>query len=60
MLFRSLLISGQEAYQKIKNTGILVRHFSTRGIENYIRISIGTDEQMEQLAAVMSEMALIK
>jgi histidinol-phosphate aminotransferase len=56
----TLLISGQEAYQKIKNTGILVRHFSTRGIENYIRISIGTDEQMEQLAAVMSEMALIK
>lgn len=56
----NVLISGSQAYQKIKEAGILVRLFSTLGIENFLRITIGTDEQMEQLAAVMSEIALIK
>lgn len=40
---------GHAVYEYIKQKGILIRHFATDGIENYIRITIGTDSQMEQL-----------
>lgn len=49
-------VSGDEAYKKIKEEGILVRHFATPGIEEYLRITVGTHEQMQALRAVMEEM----
>ena len=49
-------VNGDEAYRKIKEEGILVRHFATKGIEEYLRITIGTHEQMQALRAVMEEM----
>ena len=33
-------LNGETVYQKIKSDGILVRHFNTPGIENFVRISI--------------------
>lgn len=42
-------LNGEVVYQKIKQEGILVRHFNTPGIENFVRISIGTKEQMDKL-----------
>lgn len=48
-------VSGQDAYQKIKKEGILVRHFDTAGIEDFLRITIGTHEQMEALKKVMEK-----
>ncbi len=42
-------ISGQDLYKKIKEQGILIRHFNTSGIEDFVRITIGTKNQMEQL-----------
>lgn len=42
-------ISGSEVYRKIKEEGILVRHFDTKGIEDYIRITIGSYEEMTAL-----------
>lgn len=49
-------VSGDEAYKKIKEEGILVRHFATPGIEEYLRITVGTHEQMQALRTVMEEM----
>lgn len=49
-------VNGDEAYRRIKKEGILVRHFATKGIEDYIRITIGTHEQMQALREVMEEM----
>ena len=49
-------VKGEEAYKKIKEDGILVRHFATPGIEEYLRITVGTHEQMQALRAVMEEM----
>ena len=48
-------ISGEEIYQRIKKDGILVRHFSTVGIEDYVRITIGTDDQMDALMDAMKK-----
>lgn len=35
-------------FEKLKEAGIFVRYFDTPGIDNYLRITIGTDEQMER------------
>lgn len=42
-------ISGDDLYKKIKAEGLLIRHFSTPGIEDFVRITIGTEEQMLEL-----------
>ena len=42
-------INGGELYEKLKKNGILVRHFDAPRIENWLRITIGTPEQMQAL-----------
>ena len=42
-------ISGQSLYLDLKKRGILVRHFSKPLIEDYVRITVGTSEQMTAL-----------
>lgn len=46
---KSYKISGGELYQKLKERGILVRWFPEERIFDYLRITIGTKEQMETL-----------
>ena len=45
--------SGDEIYQAAKHAGILIRLFRTPGIENFVRISIGTHEQMAALKKIL-------
>ncbi len=40
-------ISGERLYRKLREKGILVRHFNHERIRNYNRISIGTQKDME-------------
>ena len=42
-------INGSELYKELKKNGILVRHFDAPRIENWLRITIGTPEQMQAL-----------
>ena len=42
-------IGGADLYQAVKNDGILIRHFNTPGIEDFVRITVGTQKQMELL-----------
>lgn len=48
-------ISGDELYQKVKAQGLLIRHFNTSGIEDFVRITIGTPEQMSELRKAIEE-----
>ena len=42
-------INGGVLYKELKKNGILVRHFDAPRIENWLRITIGTPEQMQAL-----------
>jgi histidinol-phosphate aminotransferase len=53
---RSDKIGGKELYLKLKDRGILVRHFSSPKICEYNRITVGTKAQME---AMLAEITLI-
>ena len=46
-------IGGRELYEKLKDRGILVRHFGNVRICDYVRITIGTDEQMAACLAAI-------
>ena len=50
-------ISGHDIYAGLRQRGILVRHFTRERIKDFVRITIGTQEQMERLAEALREMA---
>ena len=49
-------LSGIELYSGLRERGILVRHFNKPRIDNHVRITVGTSEQMEALVAAIKEM----
>ncbi|WP_252502527.1 histidinol-phosphate transaminase [Sporosarcina sp. Marseille-Q4943] len=48
-----------ELYMQLKGEGILVRHFNQPDIENYLRISIGTDEQIHSLLSKLEQLMAV-
>ncbi len=48
-------IDGKELYLKLKDRGILVRHFDKKRINQYNRITVGTPEQMQALTDGIKE-----
>ena len=52
-------IGGFELYSKLKDRGILVRHFNKPRIADYLRITIGTAEQMDALIAAVKDILLL-
>ena len=48
-------ISGRQIYSRLKEKKILVRFFDKEGISDFVRISIGTDLEMEELLKAISE-----
>ena len=47
LFVKSDKIGGGELYEKLRDRGILVRHFGNPRIRDYIRMTIGTDGQMD-------------
>ena len=48
-------VNANDIYKALRERGILVRHFSIPRIDNYLRISIGTDEEMKALFEALRE-----
>lgn len=48
-------IGGKELYTKLKEKGILVRHFDTERLKDYIRITIGSIDEMSSLISAVKE-----
>ena len=53
LFVRSDKIGGRVLYEKLKDRGILVRHFGNPRIADYIRLTIGTDAQMDACLAAI-------
>ena len=47
--------SGVKLYQALRDRGIIVRHFKSPRIEEFLRITIGTDEQSNELVSALQE-----
>ena len=46
---------GAKLYQALRDRGIIVRHFKSPRIDEFLRITIGTDEQSNELVAALKE-----
>ena len=49
-------LSGADLYRELRQRGILVRHFGADRIRSFVRITIGTRQQMECLVQAITEM----
>ena len=48
-------VPAAELFQALREKDIYVRHFHGARVENFLRITIGTDEEMEELFAFLKE-----
>ena len=49
VLARCGKLGGAQIYQKLKEKGVLVRHFNDKRIADFVRISVGTDDETDAL-----------
>lgn len=52
---KSDALAGETVYQELKKKGVLVRHFGKEKIKDFVRITIGTPEQMDILLKALAE-----
>ncbi len=48
LLMQHAAVSGKELYDSLRARGILVRYFNKPRVANHIRVTIGTDEEMDR------------
>ncbi len=49
-------LSGKDVYEQLKAQGILVRYFKQVGLEDHVRVTIGTDEEMALFLDVFAKL----
>ncbi|MFS0574737.1 histidinol-phosphate transaminase [Sporosarcina sp. 179-K 3D1 HS] len=49
------IVTAETLYNQLKENGILVRYFNKPRIDNYLRITIGTDKQMDKLLEALKQ-----
>jgi histidinol-phosphate aminotransferase len=49
-------IPGERLMDQLRERGILVRHWKAPRIENYLRITVGTDAEMDALVSALAEL----
>ena len=52
-------ISGDEIFTKLREKNIIVRHWNAPRISEYLRITVGTDEEMDSLVDALKEIIAI-
>jgi len=52
---KSSKTKGEDLYLKLKEKGILVRYFNKTIINDYLRITVGTDEEIKSLISAIDE-----
>ena len=45
----------EDLFRELRQERILVRYFNKPRIDNYLRVTIGTDEEMDKLVGVLKE-----
>jgi histidinol-phosphate aminotransferase len=55
LFIRSPKKSGPELFAALRERGILVRHFNKPRIAGFLRVSIGTDKEMDTFLAACRE-----
>src|SRR5699024_11572866 len=48
-------VGAKELYERLRENNILIRYFGSQHIEQYVRITIGTDEEMRKLMDAIEE-----
>lgn len=48
-------LAAKTLYETLREQKILIRYFATKPIDNYVRITIGTDDEMKELIRNMKE-----
>ena len=48
-------MDGDTLYRELKEKGILVRHFDTERIRDYIRVTVGSRQQMEAMTETAAQ-----
>ena len=58
LFVRHVDFSGEFLYRTLKEMGILVRHFNIPRIDQYLRITVGSDEQILALARALDQLLI--
>jgi len=53
---RHKTVGGRELYLSLKEKGILIRHFDKPRLHDFNRITIGSEAEMEQFLAILTEL----
>ena len=48
--------NAEDIMSYLRSKGVLVRHFKTNRIDNYLRVTIGTDEEMDKFLSLIKDM----
>ncbi|MDE6614099.1 MAG: histidinol-phosphate transaminase [Clostridia bacterium] len=48
-------IAASELYYQLKKLGVLVRHFNQSRIDDYLRITVGSDDEMDALISALNK-----
>lgn len=55
IMAKTVGIGGEELYELLKQRGVLVRHFKDVRIRDFVRITVGTDEETSQLLQTVTK-----